>query len=494
MTSNILSRQRRLNHLYKVIDKKWQEVIFKPNKVQQELLKKEKELRDKNWKCRLKILKSRQLWMTTYKCIDKLDKCLFYSNVNANIVAHHKEKLIEIFQKVKFAYDRLPDTILLKDWKIRKKPKAKYDNKNELYFWEKNSRIKITLDSRSWTLTDLHISELAFIDKAKDMLRWTLPSAEFADITIETTANWMNYFKYFWYNNKQFEEIFFPRYLDDNYRKEIEDNFYIIDELKYLKDELWLDDEQINRYQIKYLDDKDWTLQEYPTKPIDAFISSWSNYYDLSKLSRLKIIEWEEDYLYKELTRFNRKVNKDVIIWIDLAEWLDHWDYTVIRIRDRQLNLIASYRSNKIEPWDATKIVNYIYNLWFRWVIAPERNNHWHTLLYASKQYIRYKDIYIPRQDKNDIEIIKQWQRWWHTNLRTRPLMLDEHKQAINDWIIQIDQDLLEECYTFIIKNSKPQAEENCNDDIIMADAICLQMLKERSLVWEIAYIDEVEF
>jgi hypothetical protein len=47
--------------------------------------------------------------MTTYKCIDKLDKAMFYSNINANIVAHNKEKLIEIFQKVKFAYERLPD-------------------------------------------------------------------------------------------------------------------------------------------------------------------------------------------------------------------------------------------------------------------------------------------------------------------------------------------------------------------------------------------------
>jgi len=495
MKSNIYSRKRRLNHLYKVIDKKWQEVTFKPNTVQKLLMDKELEIKkESNWRIRLMILKSRQLWMTTYKCIDKLDRCLFYDNVNANIVAHNKEKLIEIFQKVKFAYERLPNEIQLIDWKTRKKPQAKYDNKNELFFKKKNSKIMITLDSRSGTLSDLHVSELAFIDKAKEMMRWTLPSAEFADITIETTANWMNFFKYFWDNNTQFQRIFFPRYLDENYRTPTKDNFYIIDDLSYLKDELNLDDDQINRYQIKYLDDKDWTLQEYPTRPIDAFISSWSAYYNLVKLRKLKPITWTPDYLHKELTRYNKKPNKDVLIWIDLAEWLDHGDYTVIRIRDRELKLIASYKSNKIEPGDATNIVNYIYNLWFRWVIAPERNNHWHTFLYAAKQYVRYKDIYIPKKDRNDVDMIQQWQRGWHTNVRTRPLMLDEHKQAINDGIIEVDQDLIEECYTFIVKNSKPQAEENCNDDIVIADAICLQMLKERSMIREEATIDEMEY
>lgn len=59
--------------------------------------------------------------------------------------------------------------------------------------------------------------------------------------------------------------------------------------------------------------------------------------------------------------------------------------------------------------------------------------------------------------------------------------MLDEHKEAINNFMIEMDDQLQSECYTFIIKNSKPQAEEKCNDDVVMADAICVQMLKEES-------------
>jgi hypothetical protein len=51
------------------------------------------------------------------------------------------------------------------------------------------------------------------------MLRATLPSAEQADITIETTANGMNEFKEFRDNDDRFEEMFFPWFIQDEYRK-----------------------------------------------------------------------------------------------------------------------------------------------------------------------------------------------------------------------------------------------------------------------------------
>jgi hypothetical protein len=43
--------------------------------------------------------------------IDKLDKCLFYPNTTAIIVAHNREKLKDMFQKVKFAYELVPEYI-----------------------------------------------------------------------------------------------------------------------------------------------------------------------------------------------------------------------------------------------------------------------------------------------------------------------------------------------------------------------------------------------
>lgn len=441
------------------------------------LFDKENELRKAGKKVWLKLLKARQIWFTTYKLIDKLDKALFYSNTNVNIVAHNREKLQEIFKRVKYTYENIPDKIKLSDWRIWTKPIPKYDNANEYYFPDKNSTIKITLDSRSWTLTDCHISEWAFIDDFREMLRATLPSAENADITIETTANGMNEFKEFRDNDDRFEEMFFPWFIDPEYQKEAPKWWKCMEELKYLQDKYELTDNQMYWYEEKYRNDKDWTLQEYPSEPIDAFISSWRPFYDLHKIKDYPIIVWEEDKFHKWLIWYNKKKTKNAMYWIDLSEWLDHWDYSTIRVRDRELKLIATYRG-KQDPADLTKIVNYLWEHWIEWIIAPERNNHWHTFIYASKSYKRYYKLYIPKTDWNDDQNDKDGKRGWETNLVTRPMMLDEHKEMIKNWLLEMDKELQDECYTFVVKNKKPQADELCYDDVVMADAICCQMLK----------------
>lgn len=476
----LLSREWRLNHLYKIVDKDWQTITFKLNPWQRILFEKEKELRAKYGRVWLKILKARQIWFTTYKLIDKLDKAIFYSNTNVNIVAHNREKLQEIFKRVKFTFENIPNKIKLSDGRIWEKPIPKYDNTNEYYFPSKNSTMKITLDSRSGTLTDCHISEWAFIEKFRDMLRATLPSAEKADITIETTANGMNEFKEFWDKDDRFEEIFFPWFVDPWYTKEAPKWWKCMEELKHIQDKHKLSDNQMYRYEEKYRNDKEWTLQEYPSEPIDAFISSGRPFYDLHAIKNYPIKIWEKDSFHNGLIWYNRNKTENAIFGIDLSEWLDHWDYSVIRVRDRNLKLIATYRW-KQDPADITKIVNYLRENWIHWVIAPERNNHWHTFIHASKSFSWYSKIYIPREDKADNPDQRDWQRGWLTNLVTRPLMLDEHKEMIKNWLLEMDKELRDECYTFIIKKGKPQADESCNDDVVMADAICCQMIKTPS-------------
>lgn len=476
-----LSREWRLNNFYKIVDKKGDEVTFRMNAGQKRLFDKEKQLREKKWKVWLKLLKARQIWFTTYKIIDKLDKAIMKKNVTVNIVAHNREKLQDIFKRVKYTFERIPDVVKLNNWKERHKPKPKYDNRNEYYFEELNSTIKITLDSRSWTLTDCHISEWAFIDDFTGMLRATIPASEQADITIETTANGMNDFKQFWDNDDRFEMMFFPRFEQVEYQEQAPEWYVVMEELRYLKEKYNLNDNQLYRYESRYKADKDGTLQEYPSEPIDAFISSGRPFYDLQAIKDYRINNnYEEDEHISWLFRYNRNKNDDALFWLDFAEWLDHWDNTTMRVRDRNLKLIATYRGKK-DPAEMCNVVEYMYNNGIRWVIWPERNNHWHTFLNAAKQYKRYHDIYTPIVDKDDVKQAQQHKRWWHTNLVTRPLMLDEHKEAIKHHLLEMDQQLQDECYTFVFKNWKPQADVNCFDDVIFWDAICLQMTKEQS-------------
>ena len=93
----------RLNNLYNIVDKQGHKAIFKLNWAQEELY-------NDMWYCNL-ILKARQLGISTFVCLLFLDRCLFNSNVSAGIIAHTLEDAQQIFRRVKFAYDSLPEEL-----------------------------------------------------------------------------------------------------------------------------------------------------------------------------------------------------------------------------------------------------------------------------------------------------------------------------------------------------------------------------------------------
>jgi len=69
-----------------------------------------------------------------------------------------------------------------------------------------------------------------------------------------------------------------------------------MEELRYLKNKYKLNDNQLYRYESRYKADKDGTLQEYPSEPLDAFISSGRPFYDLQAIKDYNINnKYEED-------------------------------------------------------------------------------------------------------------------------------------------------------------------------------------------------------
>jgi len=116
-----------------------------------------------------------------------LDTCLFNSNVNAAIIADNKPNAKEIFiDKVKFAYDNLPE-------EIKVMIPARKDNVNEMRF-ENGSVFRVGTSLRSGTLQLLHVTEFAKIcvenpRKANEITSGalnTLQSGQFC--CIESTA------------------------------------------------------------------------------------------------------------------------------------------------------------------------------------------------------------------------------------------------------------------------------------------------------------------
>lgn len=153
---------------------------FVPNEHQLDLLK--------NFHNRNIILKARQLGFTTLIAIYFLDCALFRDNVRAGVIAQTDDIAKSLFRdKVKFAYDNLPDA-------LRQAMPLQRDSASELLFAHNNSSIKVSTSMRGSTLQYLHVSEFGkicakFPDRAAEVLTGSIPAvAPSGVIFIESTA------------------------------------------------------------------------------------------------------------------------------------------------------------------------------------------------------------------------------------------------------------------------------------------------------------------
>lgn len=171
--------------LYKIIikgddDAEGLVIPFKPNRAQRRFIK-------RLWRRNI-ILKARQLGFTTLIAIVWLDHALFNDNVRCGIIAQDKDAAEVIFRdKVKFAYDNLPD-------EIRSRMPLARDSASELLFGHNNSSVRVATSMRSGTIHRLHISEFGKIcakypDKAREVVTGSIPTVPGTGIlVIESTA------------------------------------------------------------------------------------------------------------------------------------------------------------------------------------------------------------------------------------------------------------------------------------------------------------------
>ena len=156
-------------------------IPFRPNRAQRKLLR-------RLWNRNI-ILKARQLGFTTLICVMFLDACLFgQENTRAGIIAHTDDVARGLFRdKVKFAYDNLPDD-------LRMSMPLGRDSADELLFAHNNASIRVSTSMRSGTLQYLHVSEFGkicarFPQRADEVVTGSIPAVSPSGIIfIESTA------------------------------------------------------------------------------------------------------------------------------------------------------------------------------------------------------------------------------------------------------------------------------------------------------------------
>lgn len=168
----------RLNNLYFITDKYGKKVRFRMNDEQLAYYDQEHE---KNI-----ILKARQLGFTTEMCIIQLDSALFEAKKCA-LIAHTLHDAKRLFrEKVKYAYDHLPEIIKNTNPLI-------IETKEELVF-NRGGSVTVSTSFRGGTLQRLHVSEFGKIcakypDKAREIVTGAFEAVPLnGKLTLESTA------------------------------------------------------------------------------------------------------------------------------------------------------------------------------------------------------------------------------------------------------------------------------------------------------------------
>jgi len=433
------------------------------------------------------ILKARQLGFSTFCLIDLLDETMFTRNTHSAILAHEKQKVVKLFEIVKRAYDNLPND-------PRIKPRVSFENRNELYFPDLNSKIYVTMDTRGETVHNLHVSELAFVRNAELRLAATLESVpKNGKITFETTANGMSNFAFDEWDdvNSEYAKFFYSWLWDEDYRMKTEKTMEeLMDEyrpfaLQYglkekVVEEFDLDKEQFAFYLSKVKRHKQLVLQEYPLDDMEAFISSGKGVFHMNDLQR-HVAQTPETTYYGDCLVWEEPLEGfRYSVGVDSSEGLGQ-DNAVIQVLNAHTGFqAAEFASPNIPP---DQLATYVLNIAKKYnnaLIVPEINSSGISLL----DHIKHKYHNIYRREVFDKRTRETRDApGWRTTGTSKPLLVNALEEAVReDYIVVNSKDTLKEMKTFVRTEEQGKqgfgAEGTKHDDRVIALGLAYQGIK----------------
>jgi hypothetical protein len=170
----------------------------------------------------------------------------------------------------------------------------------------------------------------------------------------------------------------------------------------------------------------------------------------------------------------NPKDSLRYCIGVDVAEGLEHGDYSCIQVLDHMGNQVATW-SGHVDPFDLAEIVAKIGHFYKKAWTLIERNNHGLTTI-RKIQELNYPNLYV-EQSVDDAYVDRLTRRaGFLTTTKTKPLIIDNLVHLLRQGESGIvDKELIDELRTYVVDaRGITNAQPGCFDDRIMAYAIAL--------------------
>lgn len=463
---------------------------------------------------RLLILKARQEGISTLT-----EGVMFHDTVTRRlvqtlIVAHREDSTRKLFRMNQLFFDYLPRKL---------QPLRKHSNAQELVFENptrdpKKKRLHPGLMSsircvtagegmgRSETLTNVHLSELAFwrgdINSILDGVMQSIPDDVNTLAVIESTANGYNAFRDLWEGASRGENswrpLFIAWFLEPDYRRSVEEGTEWTPEEQELMETYHLEPEQLawRRWCIKanFRGDVEMFRQEYPSTPDEAFRFSGTPFFDNAVLVRLRTLAPEpvqtgaftfpepppgdapRNWTFTEggenFLRIYQPPEKGVpyVIGGDTAgEGSDQ--FTAFVVDNRTGAQVAELAFPFSELHYAREL--YCLGKWYNdALIAVEIN--YSTYPERKLEEWGYPNLYVrERMDSYTRKPMKSF--GFATTSKTRPVILAGLHAVMDETpeLVRSAQTLGEMIRFVYNEDHRPEAEAGAHDDLVMAAAIC---------------------
>lgn len=290
-------------------------------------------IREFNDMNRLIMLTARQVGKTTVATIIILHAALFNKNKNIALLANLQSTAIEILDRIKEAFENLPD-FLKQGIRIWNRKTIKFENGCTIFAnASKGSSI------RGKSIYMLYIDECAFVENWEEFAASTLPtitSNKNAKIIYTSTPNGMNHFFEYCQLAKQKKNGF----------AYVEVPWYKVDG----RDEEW---------KQKTLQDMSFNEEKFAIEQECQFLGSSGT---LISGAALKLLEKSRPYYqHEDITYYKPKNGNHLYaIIVDSSEGkgLDYSAFSVIDITYTPYEQVAVFKSNQITPQDYARIIN----------------------------------------------------------------------------------------------------------------------------------------
>ena len=442
------------------------------------------------------VLKARQVGISTYVEGRYFWKITQNRNANAFVLSHLAESTNSIFNMVRYFYDNIPHPAF--------KPPLSTQTATTLVFDEINSRYRVgtarsTQTGRGQTNRFVHGSEVAFYPQGNDIVAGLLQTVggKDSEVILETTANGAGG----WFYDQTMKSLrgetewqvcFIPWFWMPEYVRKPSPYFEATPEEYKLAQQYGLSDEQLcfRRAKLDELGSADLFRQEYPSTPLESFLTSGRCFVEDSCLRAAEqecyTPDFRGDYRNGALQAHSSGPYKEwcppmqeesYVIGVDVAEGLSYGDYSVAQVLDSLGRQVACWHGH-VDPWEWGNLISQLGQRYNNAYVIVERNNHGLTTL-RRLQEINYPNMFIESSVDGAYGDKLTKRGGFLTTSKTKPLIVDNMAALLRQEESGIaDIELVNELRTYVIdEKGSFNSQQGCYDDRVMAFAIALHGL-----------------